>query len=150
MEQYEKLCWYNCRVRCAFYKKDWEDCRTDEDKCCYPQLWADECLVDNCYLHEREKTEAHERLLWTYCGKGCPFHRRQFEDARKVESRYYSTLLLNICKVADCPIHRSKRPELRKRIAKMEIPHRNIHWSYCYEDRCIDYYDAKYGAGYFP
>ena len=63
IEQYEKLCWYNCRVRCAFHKKDWEDYRTDEDKCCYPQLWADECLVDNCHLHEREKTEAHERLL---------------------------------------------------------------------------------------
>lgn len=63
---------------------------------------------------------------------------------------HYGTLLANLCRAIDCPIYKSKKLELRKRTKRPEIPHGNIHWSFCYDDRCTIHYDAKYGAGYFP
>jgi hypothetical protein len=100
-----ELCWYDCKTGCEYYKKDKKDCRTDQERCCHMNLWADECLADNCYLHEPEKVEIHQRLLWPQCRNGCSLYREQFEKARQVDDYYHATILSNICEVADCPIY---------------------------------------------
>lgn len=73
-EEHEKLCWYDCKIDCTFYKEDKEACRTDQDWCCHLSLWADECLADNCYIYELEKVDIHKRLLWTQCKNECDFY----------------------------------------------------------------------------
>jgi hypothetical protein len=149
-EEHEKVCWYDCKIDCEFHKEDKEKCRTDQDRCCHLSLWADECLADNCHIHEPEKVEIHHRLLWTQCKNGCEFHREQLDKARQVDDYYHATLSSNICEVADCPIHKAKKAKPRKKITKEEIPHQNIHWSFCYDDRCLTHYSSKNDTGYFP
>jgi hypothetical protein len=149
-KEHKKLCWYDCKTECEFHKKDKEDCRADQERCCHLNLWADECLADNCHLHEPEKVEIHYRLLWPQCKNGCSFHKEQFEKARQVDDYYHATISSNICEVADCPIHQAKKAEPKKRITKEEIPHQHIHWSFCYDDRCTIHYSSKTGQGYFP
>lgn len=148
--EHQGLCWYDCKTECEFHKKDKEDCRKDQERCCHLNLWADECLADNCHLHEPEKIGIHERLLWPQCKNGCSFHRDQLEKARQVDDYYHVTLSSNICEVADCPIHEAKKAEPRKRITKEKIPHQNLHWSFCYDDRCTIHYSSKTDTGYFP
>ena len=148
--EHEKLCWYDCKIDCQFHKEDKEKCRTDQDRCCHLSLWADECLADNCHLHEPEKVKLHECLLWTQCKNGCDFHRDQLKEAHKVDDYYHRTLSSNICEVADCPIHQAKKAKTRKMIQEEEIPHENIHWSFCYDDRCLIHYSSKNDTGYFP
>jgi hypothetical protein len=149
-KEHTELCWYDCKLECEYHKKDKEDCRKDQDRCCHLNLWADECLADNCHLHEPEKVEIHYRLLWPQCKDGCDFHREQFEKARQVDDYYHATLSSNICEATDCPIHKAKKPEPRKQAPRQEIPHENLHWSFCYDDSCLIHYSTKYGAGYFP
>ena len=149
-KDHKDLCWYDCKINCEFHKRDKEECRTDQERCCHLNLWADECLADNCHLHEPEKVEIHYRLLWTQCKNGCTFHREQLDKARQVDDYYHATLSSNICEVADCPIHKAKKAQPRERITKEEIPHQNIHWSFCYDDRCLTHYSSKNDTGYFP
>ena len=101
-------------------------------------------------LEKSENEKSHERLLWTQCRKGCAFHRQQFEDARGVNDYLHSTLSANIYEANGCPIHRAKKPSLTRKVAKDDIPHPNIHWSFCYDDQCTVHYAAKEGEGYFP
>ena len=149
-KDHKDLCWYDCKIDCEFHKQDKEECRTDQERCCHLNLWADECLADNCHLHEPEKVEIHYRLLWTQCRNGCDFHRKQLKEAHKVDDYYHRTLSSNICEVADCEIHEAKKAQPRKRITREEIPHQNIHWSFCYDDRCLTHYSSKNDTGYFP
>jgi hypothetical protein len=149
-KEHKELCWYDCKLDCEFHKKDKEDCRTDQDRCGHLNLWADECLADKCHLHEPEEVDIHYKLLWTQCKNGCSFHREQLEKARQVDDYYHATLSSNICEADECPVHQAKKPEPRRPIRKEEIPHMNLHWSFCYDDSCIIHYDSKYGTGYFP
>jgi hypothetical protein len=75
----------------------------------------------------RETPVEHSKLLWTHCRKGCAMHQQQFEDARQVDNHYHSTLPANNCEAKDCPIHKSRRPEPRKRTTQQKTPHENIH-----------------------
>ncbi|KAG9194056.1 hypothetical protein G6011_04091 [Alternaria panax] len=145
-EEHEKMCWYDCKINCQFHKEDKEKCRTDQDRCCHLSLWADECLADNCHIHEPEKVKLHECLLWTQCKIGCDFHRTQLKEAHKVDDDYHRTLSSNICKVADCQIHQAKKAKTRKVIHEEEIPHENIHWSFCYDDRLFPQVQGKGAA----
>ena len=149
-EEHEKLCWYDCKIDCTFHKEDKEACRTDQDRCCHMNLWPDECLAKECHIHDPEPTDPHHKLLWTQCKIGCDFHREQLEEAHKVDDYYHRTLSSNICRVADCPIHQAKKARTRKVIYEEEIPHINIHWSHCYDDRCLIHYSSKNDTGYFP
>jgi len=149
-KEHEKVCWYDCKIDCEFHRQDKEACRTDQERCCHLNLWADECLADNCHLHEPEKVEIHDRLLWTQCRNGCAFHREQLEKARQVDDYYHVTLSSNICEAKDCPIHKVRKTVPRERIVREEIPHQNIHWSFCYDDCCTIHYSSKTDTGYFP
>ncbi|KAG9186916.1 hypothetical protein G6011_01003 [Alternaria panax] len=95
--EHRELCWYDCKVERKFHKRDKELSSRKEDHCCHLNMWADECRVDNCHLHEPEKVEIHNRLLWTQCRNGCPFHRQQMEDARRVDNPRHGTLSSKIC-----------------------------------------------------
>jgi len=113
-------------------------------------LWPDECLAKECHIHDPEPTDPHHKLLWTQCKIGCDFHREQLEEAHKVDDYYHRTLSSNICRIADCPIHQAKKARTRKVTHEEEIPHINIHWSHCYDDRCLIHYSSKNDTGYFP
>ena len=109
------------------------------------------CQREGCHIHESGKEEAHQELLWKHCRYGCPFHRQQMEDARRVDDPHHGTLSSKICEAADCPIHEAKKQAPKPRSQRPEsIPHQNIHWSFCHDDKCAIHYDAKYGAGHFP
>jgi hypothetical protein len=149
-EEHEKLCWYDCKIDCTFHKEDKEACRTDQDRCCHLSLWADECLADNCHIHEQEKVDIHKRLLWTQCKNECDFHRNQFKEAHKVDDYYHATLSADICKITNCPTHELRKATYRKGVTKEEVPHLDLHWTFCYDDRCLIHYSSKNDTGYFP
>ena len=106
--------------------------------------------VQDQEAHEVEDTKDHRKLCWYDCKNGCKFHREQLDKARQVDDYYHATLSSNICKVADCSIHEAKKAKPRKKITKEEIPHQNIHWSFCYDDGCLMHYSSKNDTGYFP
>ena len=54
-------------------------------------------------------------------------HQQQFKNTQQVGNHYYSILPANIYKAKDCPIYKSKKPELRKRATQQKIPHKNIY-----------------------
>ncbi|KAH7562161.1 reverse transcriptase [Bipolaris maydis] len=166
-EAHEELCWTNCTTNCQFHREQRRNARKVDDYY-HSTISAEECNAKNCRMHraarprvtttrvprqgqERSnKEKSHERLLWTHCRKGCAFHRQQFEDARGVNDYLHSTLSANICEADGCPIHRMQKPGPTRKVAKDNIPHQNIHWSFCYDDQCTIHYSAKAGEGYFP
>ncbi|KAH7563016.1 reverse transcriptase [Bipolaris maydis] len=166
-EAHEELCWTNCTTNCQFHREQRRNARKVDDYY-HSTISAEECNAKNCRMHraarprvtttrvprqepgKSEKEKSHERLLWTHCRKGCAFHRQQFEDARGVNDHLHSTLSANICEAKDCPIHKVKKPRPTRKVAKEDIPHQNIHWSFCYDDQCTIHYSAKAGEGYFP
>jgi hypothetical protein len=72
-------------------------------------LEPQECLVEECHIHDPEPTDPHHKLLWTQCKNRCTYHRKQLDKAQRVDDYYHRTLLSNIYKVAECPIHEAKR-----------------------------------------
>lgn len=164
MEQHENLRWVDCPRQCDYHLRKREETRDDEDDCCHVNLWLNECRVQHCHMHQPGEKEAHEELCWIKCTINCQFHQDQRRKARRVDNYYHSTISADECIAKNCRMHRGqakrvttdhlpatvKKPEPRGKTAKTEIPHRNVHWSFCYEDRCTDHYDAKKGAGYFP
>ncbi|KAH7557890.1 reverse transcriptase [Bipolaris maydis] len=151
-EAHEELCWINCTTNCQFHREQRRNARKVDDYY-HSTISAEECNAKNCRMHraarprvtmtrvprqdqgKSNEEKSHERLLWTHCRKGCAFHRQQFEDARGADG---------------CPIHRTKKPSPTRKVAKDDIPHPNIHWSFCYDDQCTIHYSAKEGEGYFP
>ncbi|KAH7551035.1 reverse transcriptase [Bipolaris maydis] len=166
-EAHEELCWINCTTNCQFHREQRRNARKVDDYY-HSTISAEECNAKNCRMHraarprvtmtrvprqdqgKSNEEKSHERLLWTHCRKGCAFHRQQFEDARGVNDYLHSTLSANICEADGCPIHRTKKPSPTRKVAKDDIPHPNIHWSFCYDDQCTIHYSAKEGEGYFP
>ncbi|KAH7556815.1 reverse transcriptase [Bipolaris maydis] len=166
-EAHEELCWTNCTTNCQFHREQRRNARKVDDYY-HSTIFRRRMYAKNCRMHraarprvtttrvprqepgKSEKEKSHERLLWTHCRKGCAFHRQQFEDARGVNDHLHSTLSANICEAKDCPIHKVKKPRPTRKVAKEEIPHQNIHWSFCYDDQCTIHYSAKAGEGYFP
>ncbi|KAH7554709.1 hypothetical protein BM1_07370 [Bipolaris maydis] len=166
-EAHEELCWINCTTNCQFHQKQRRNARKVDDYY-HSTISAAECNAKHCKMpraskprvtttrmlkqvpDKPNKDKSHERLLWTHCRKGCAFHRQQFEDARGVNDHLHSTLSANICEADGCPIHRTKKPSPKRKVAKEDIPHQNTHWSFCYDDQCTIHYSAKAGEGYFP
>ncbi|KAI1676020.1 Retrotrans-gag domain containing protein [Pyrenophora tritici-repentis] len=108
MEQHERLCWVDCPRQCDYHLRKREETRDNEDDCCHTHLWHNECRAPHCYMHQPEKTEAHEELCWIKCKTNCRFHKEQRRKARRVDDYYHSTISAEECIAKSCRMHRAQ------------------------------------------
>jgi hypothetical protein len=96
--------------------------------------------------------DRHEDLCWIDCPACCWYHRGQWNLSRMQQDDCCHQLLpQNQCLVKDCEVHPLEEIKEYVKPRKQEpVPHKLVHWTFCFDDNCTIHYDAKANVGYFP